>query len=77
MEPKEYVEWLNKQRDRNDGLGYIVRKFLVDKDIKSWHGFKRYMEKHGATEDEMRVCEKSWVEYTTNRKWSNENERSI
>lgn len=72
MEPKEYIEWLNKQRDRNDGLGYIVRKFLVDKSIKSWQGFKYYMEKHGASEDEMRTCEKSWVEYTTQKKWSND-----
>lgn len=68
MEPKEYIEWLNKQKDRNDGLGYIVRKFLTDKNIKSWYGFKHHMEKHGATEDEMRVCEKSWVEYTTQKK---------
>lgn len=68
MEPKEYIEWLNKQRDRNDSLGYIVRKFLIDKNIKSWYGFKHYMERHGATEDEMRACEKSWVEYTDSKK---------
>ena len=67
MEPKEYIEWLNKQRDRNDSLGYIVRKFLTDKNIKSWYGFKHHMEKNGATEDEMRACEKSWVEYTTRK----------
>ena len=67
MEPKEYIEWLNKQRNRNDSLGYIVRKFLTDNSIKSWDGFKHHMEKNGATEDEMRVCEKSWVEYTSRK----------
>jgi hypothetical protein len=67
MEPKEYIEWLNKQRDRTDSLGYIVRKFLTDKNIKSWQGFKRHMEKNGANEDEMRACEKSWIEYTTRK----------
>jgi hypothetical protein len=36
------------------------RKFDIDK------------RKHGTTEDEMRACEKSWVEYTTQKKCSNE-----
>lgn len=70
MEPKEYIEWLNKQRDRKDSLGDLVRKFLTDntdKNMKSWYGFKHHLEKHGATEAEMRTCEKSWVEYV-NRK---------
>jgi hypothetical protein len=70
MEPKEYIEWLNKQRDRKDSLGDLVGKFLTSdtyKDVKSWYGFKHHLEKLGATEAEMRTCEKSWVEYTTGK----------
>ena len=67
MEPKEYIEWLNKQKDRKDSLGDLVRKFLTDKNIKSWHGFRSHLEKLGATEAEIKTCEKSWVEYTTQR----------
>ncbi len=68
MEPKEYIEWLNKQRDRKDGLGDIIRKFLTDKNIKSWYGFRHHLEKNGASKDEIEICEKSWIEYTTTRK---------
>jgi len=59
-----YIEWLNKQKDRKDDLGNLVRKFLTDKNIKSWYGFRSHLDKLGATEDEIKTCEKSWVEYT-------------
>lgn len=62
---KTYIEWLNKQKGRKDSLGDLVRKFLTDKDIRSWYGFRDHVEESGATEDEMKTCEKSWVEYTT------------
>jgi hypothetical protein len=70
MEPKEYIEWLNKQRDRKDSLGDLVRKFLtIDtyKNVKSWYGFKHHLEQQRATEAEIMTCEKSWVEYTTRK----------
>ena len=70
MEPKEYMEWLNKQRDRKDSLGDLVRKFLtVDtyNNVKSWYGFKHHLKQQRATEAEIRTCEKSWVEYTTRK----------
>ena len=67
MESKTYIEWLNKQKDRNDSLGDLVRKFLTDENIKSWYGFRDNLERLGATEDEIKTCEHSWVEYTTQR----------
>ncbi len=65
MERITYIKWLNKQRDRKDSLGDLVRKFLTDKNIQSWYGFSDHLEKLGATADEIRTCEQSWVEYTT------------
>jgi hypothetical protein len=64
MERKTYIEWLNKQKDRKDSLGKLVRKFLIDKNIESWYGFRGHLDRLGATEDELRICDKSWVEYT-------------
>lgn len=67
MESKTYIEWLNRQNDRKDDLGKLVRKFLTDKDIQSWYGFRGHLERCGATEDELKTCDRSWVEYTTRR----------
>lgn len=61
---KSYIEWLNKQKDRKDSLGNLLRKFLTDKNITSWYGFRSHLDNLGATEDEIKTCEKSWVEYT-------------
>lgn len=65
IKPRTYIEWLNQQEDRKDNLGDLVRKFLTDDNIKSWYGFRDNLDKLGATEEEIKTCERSWVEYTT------------
>lgn len=66
---KKYIDWLLDQKDRDDDLGKLIRKFLKGKNVGdfTWYELRDYLKRLGASKEEINTCERSWVEYTTQR----------